>query len=437
MDRNPVFEDDGNTGLTATESKALCEFFRDYSRLYSQGPVLSFTIDHDRDNRTPGSAERETTSQGTPIMRIVQMTSVHDWRDARVFLKMCAGVASAGHEVHLVVPRDTVGVETIDGVVIHGLPRPANRRDRMFGTIGRVLETAAGLKGDIYQFHDPEFLLRAPGFQDRVGVPVIFDSHEDYRLQMQYKIWLPKWSRRSVGHAVGLIEDRTVNRLAGVIAATPSIAERFRHHPACVVVQNFPVLEELRVPESECGQREVGRFGYVGGLSVVRGAEQMIDALPVAGKDVRLDLGGPWTPPSLREACAAKQGWQQVDELGYMNRDQIATMFRRVFAGLSLLHPTPSYLTAYSVKMFEYMAGGLPFIASDFPMWRGIVDDAECGLLANPLDPVAIGKAMRQLTDDPDAAMRMGENGRRAVEEKYNWGREQEKLLTFYGTLVD
>ncbi len=369
-------------------------------------------------------------------MRIVQMTSVHFWRDPRVFIKMSASVAEAGHEVHLVVPREDVGVETVDGVTVHGLPLPANRRDRMFGTVSRVLDTAAELKGDIYQFHDPEFLLRAPGFQDRVGAPVVFDSHEDYRLQMQYKIWIPAWGRAPLGHAVGWVEDRTVNRLAGVVVATPSIAERFEDHPACVVVQNFPVLNELVVSEADATDREVGRFGYVGGLSVVRGAEQMVDALPEAGEGVRLDLGGPWTPESLRDVCAEKAGWQQVDEQGFMSRDQIAVMFRRVFAGLSLLHPTPSYLTAYSVKMFEYMAGGLPFVASDFPMWRTIVDEAECGLLADPLDPVAIGRAMRQLTDDPEAARRMGANGRRAVETKYNWGNELKKLLAFYEKLA-
>jgi len=168
----------------------------------------------------------------------------------------------------------------------------------------------------------------------------------------------------------------------------------------------------------------------------VRGAKQMIDALSEAGPDVSLELGGEWSPPSLRETCADSPGWQQVNEQGYMDRGQVAAMFRRVFAGLALLHPVQSYLTAYSTKMFEYMAEGLPLIASDFPLWRNIIDEAGCGLLADPLNPVAIGRAMRRLTDDPDAARMMGANGRRVVETKYNWNREQEKLLAFYQRLA-
>jgi hypothetical protein len=111
-------------------------------------------------------------------------------------------------------------------------------------------------------------------------------------------------------------------------------------------------------------------------------------------------------------------------------------MVRRIFAGLTLLHPVESYLTAYSVKMFEYMAAGLPFVASDFPLWRRIVEEADCGLLADPLDTAAIAAAMRRLTADPAEARRLGANGRRAVETTYNWEREREKLLAFYARLT-
>ncbi len=370
-------------------------------------------------------------------MRIVQITSVHPWHDTRVFLKMCCTVAAAGHEVHLVVPRqDSPKVEERDGVIIHSIPLPKNRRERMFGTVKRVLERAAELQGDIYQFHDPEILPQAFKFQEKVGRPVVFDSHEDYRLQMLYKPWLPKPLRSLVGHAVGWYEDHNVGKLAGVVAATPSIAERFAKHPRCVVVQNFPILEELAVSKEEGIDRQPGLYGYVGGLVSVRGMKEMIGALPLAGPDIRLELGGGWSPAGFREECAGLPGWSQVSDLGFLDRVKVREMFQRVSAGLVLIHPAQSYLTAYPVKMFEYMAAGLPVIASDFDLWRSIVVGNDCGLVVDPLDLQAIGLAMRQLADDPIRAKEMGGQGRLAIESKYNWEKELARLLDYYKLLV-
>jgi glycosyltransferase involved in cell wall biosynthesis len=86
--------------------------------------------------------------------------------------------------------------------------------------------------------------------------------------------------------------------------------------------------------------------------------------------------------------------------------------------------------------MFEYMAAGIPVIASDFPLWRHIVEEADCGLLVDPLDPVAIAAAIDRLVSDPQLARRMGENGRRAVLERYNWGVEEQKLFAFYDAIL-
>ena len=100
--------------------------------------------------------------------------------------------------------------------------------------------------------------------------------------------------------------------------------------------------------------------------------------------------------------------------------------------GLVVLHPTRNYLDALPVKMFEYMAAGLPVIASDFPLWRKIIDGAGCGLLVDPLDPQAIAEAIDWVLAHPEEAEAMGRRGREAVEAIYNWERESETLVNLY-----
>src|SRR5690606_2331394 len=104
-------------------------------------------------------------------------------------------------------------------------------------------------------------------------------------------------------------------------------------------------------------------------------------------------------------------------------------------AGLVTLHPKINYFDALPIKMFEYMAAGLPVIASDFPLWRQIIEADDCGICVDPLSPEAISEAINYLAANPAVAERMGRNGQRAVEEKYNWSAEERALLEFYGSL--
>ena len=87
--------------------------------------------------------------------------------------------------------------------------------------------------------------------------------------------------------------------------------------------------------------------------------------------------------------------------------------------------------------MFEYMAAGLPFVASDFPLWKSIVEEHDCGICVDCGKTKEVQAAVKQLLDDPCKAQKMGKNGRKAVETKYNWSVEEQKLISLYQILSD
>jgi glycosyltransferase involved in cell wall biosynthesis len=95
----------------------------------------------------------------------------------------------------------------------------------------------------------------------------------------------------------------------------------------------------------------------------------------------------------------------------------------------------PNHVDAQPNKMFEYMSAGIPVIASNFPLWNEIVLGGACGLTVNPDDSYSIAKAIDFFINNPAQAKIMGQNGRLAIQEKYNWEIESDKLFKFYHSL--
>jgi len=173
---------------------------------------------------------------------------------------------------------------------------------------------------------------------------------------------------------------------------------------------------------------------YVGGLLVRRGVFELIEA--IRRTDVRLLLVGRYAPADLSETCRRQNGWERVEALGFLDRAGVVDVLGRSRAGLVLLQPYANYLDSLPVKLFEYMAAGIPAIVSDFPFWKTIVADNDCGLCVDSFDAQAVAKAIQLMVDHPEEAQRMGENGRRLVIERYNWGIEAGKLLKAYETVL-
>ncbi|MCK5734489.1 MAG: glycosyltransferase, partial [Candidatus Latescibacteria bacterium] len=67
-----------------------------------------------------------------------------------------------------------------------------------------------------------------------------------------------------------------------------------------------------------------------------------------------------------------------------------------------------------------------------FPEIRNVVIESKCGLLIDPADPEEIARAIVYLLEHPEEAVQMGRNGRKAVEEHYNWEKMEERLRGVY-----
>lgn len=366
-------------------------------------------------------------------IRIAHLTSAHPRDDVRIFHKECKSLAVAGYEVHLVV-ADNLGAEQQCGVAIHDVGKQGGRLARVAGATRRVLKQALALDADIYHLHDPE-LLWVGLVLSMKGKAVIFDAHEDVSLQLLNKPYLTPFILKIAARCYTAIERFACKRLTGVVAATPFIGAKFKTiNPDTVEVCNYPILIEFS--PSENWDAKPAEVCYVGGLSGVRGIRQIVTAMSSVQSDARLNLAGGFSEADLRNEVQSIPGWERVNEYGVQNRLGVSQIYERSRAGLVTLLPIPNYLDALPVKMFEYMSAGIPVIASNFALWRGIVDENACGLCVDPENPTEIASAIDYLLTHPAEAKQMGENGRRAVLSRYNWLNEETQLLDFYRYVV-
>lgn len=104
--------------------------------------------------------------------------------------------------------------------------------------------------------------------------------------------------------------------------------------------------------------------------------------------------------------------------------------------GLALLHPIGNYRESYPTKMFEYMAAGLPVVASRFALWESVLVPNDCGRVVDPLNLDEATEAVFEYWSSVELRERHGRNGRRAVLERYHWELERPRLIALYTGLI-
>jgi len=364
-------------------------------------------------------------------IKVCHMTSAHASTDIRIFHKECVTLANAGFEVSLVVSNTKE--EVLDGVqIISATVNQSGRISRMLKTAKAVYKKALSLDADIYHFHDPE-LLRFALRLKRKGKTVIYDAHEDVPRQILGKHWIPNLFRKMISSSFELYENSIAKKLSFIVVSTPTIEQRFtKINPQSAAICNYPILQEnVEIPYWESRKNEIC---YVGGITVIRGVKEIVESISKV-HNVKLHLAGLYSPESLKLELMQLDGWNKVNDYGYVGRSKIVEILNQSKVGMVTLYPQVNYLDSLPIKMFEYMLAGLPVIASNFPLWKEIIDSSNCGLTIDPKNPSEIANAIQYLLENDEIAQQMGKNGRKAILEKYNWEAEGLKLIEIYNKL--
>ncbi len=371
------------------------------------------------------------------FMKICMASTTHRPTDGRIFQKEARSLAKA-HDVTVIAPGTQAGEETEERVRIVTVQQPGSLVLHPV-TLFRVFRECWRRDADVYHCHEPDALLIGMVIKVLKRKRVVYDVHEHWPTEIPFDLHVRQDSslQKILTAIVDPIELFLARRADSTIAVSDSVAERFRDGGLDpVIIANYSIADlDIPLHPGKNGKRILYMAGNMQAfhgireciLAVARVFSQHPDASLTLVGNVRDDIG---------EIVPDEHTRQRVHTTGFL---PYRRMYEALAAGdIGLLVFQPAY---YNIsiglpnKLFDYMLVGLPVVASDFPEIRKVVSDADCGILVDPTDIEAIADAIAYLLENPDEARRMGQNGRRAIEQRYNWGRMEASLLTLYRNL--
>jgi len=383
--------------------------------------------------RPPDAAAPAPARAPGRALRVAVVTTVHRWGDPRIFERETAAWLEWGCDVHVFVPAtsppERSGWSEDRRLTVHTLPPPAGRSARIglaLGVGGRVEQNGPF---DLVHFHDPELIPAMAGLAARwPRTYFLYDIHEELPLEVMSKPWIPTPLRGPISFLSRALWGVAGLAFEGFAPATEAIA---RHWPASRtrLVHNYPKAV-FELPAGQAPSPDPDRVVFVGALTEVRGIRTMLAAV----REVRrrrqalaLELYGPVSDASLAPevAQAVSEGW--CAHSAWEEPGRLARLCRGAGVGLLPYLPVPDHLEALPTKFFEYMAMGIPVLASDFPLWRGILAASGAGRVAAPV-PEAYAAALGALLADPAALSAHALRGLEAYRSSYRWETERENL---------
>jgi len=382
--------------------------------------------------------------------------------------KEMRSLTAAGHEVHLMAygAPGAAQREHLPGIgTVHRCEFPGWLRRFRLLYVGhtlyahywarRIRAFVRACAPDVLHAHD--LPLAEAALRGAPGLPLVADFHENWPGFIDWVFQgYPRWIGRLADRGGWSRSERRVTaRAQRLIVVDPTNGERLRQlygvdAARLVEVSNtpdLPLLDQLLAAaanDSSNGSANGSstdsvRLLYMGGIDRGRGLHTVVDALAepsFAARDVRLELvgDGPYRP-ALEAQVQRLQLGARVTFAGWQPYRALPSFLRRAHVGIVPHVKDPLTQTTIPNKIFEYMAGRIPVLASDCTPMVRVLNETKSGVWFASENVDDCRRALRQLVDDAAMRERMGAAGRHWVESKYRWSVTERALLDLYADL--
>jgi glycosyltransferase involved in cell wall biosynthesis len=302
-----------------------------------------------------------------------------------------------------------------------------------FSALGQVLR----LRPRIVHFHDPEILPVAVLLK-LLGYKMVWDVHEYYSEVLT--VHMRKTPLRAVKRAVisALVEKIPCAILDRSVFPTKALRAAIRDKDDAIACVNLLPVNEF--PDIESNPDKEFDLIFVGSMSPFRAGPfmEMVALLRERRPGFRAAILGvrQATQTWMERNAPSKDVLDAITFLPRVPHSEVASALRRARIGFNYHPMEKRFQVALPMKVYEYMACGLPVICSRFPELAEQLSANEM-VLVNGDDQQDYANAIAALLDDPERQQRMGRAGEAAVRDRLNWeSSEAPKLVTMYRDLL-
>jgi glycosyltransferase involved in cell wall biosynthesis len=336
--------------------------------------------------------------------------------------------ALAGHETHFVVGRGDESDTADDLRQFYGLQPDARlhihrvARRAFFGTKSSVpiFLHAVRLIRQLSAREQVSALAREPSFlpylawlaRDR-RIHTYYEAHNFFADLSWRKDRINLQDRRQ-----GWLERVCLPRMRGVVAIVDPQAELYAKRFPSIRVKAFPLGCDPVAPGDRERRRRERRAVYVGHMHTAKGVKTLLKAVNPAESGLRAAFwGGGEAQIVTYRGRLSEDAATRIEFAPFRTPQELQTdLATRASVGIVALHDTyyNSNLTC-PAKALDYLAHGLPIIASDLPSNRSVL--ANAAIYVPPDDPAALRAALLGLLDDADAYRHWSEQSWRRADE--------------------
>lgn len=372
--------------------------------------------------------------------KICHFSSVHHINDTRVLYRECVWLAKE-YDVNLIAIGRFSGER--DNVNIIGIPKPASRLKRIFGTTYQVYKKAKLLNADLYHFHDPELIPFALLLKWS-GKKVIYDIHENITESLKDKKWL---MFKGFFTWLYLRFDALAARHFTLLLAEESYIKVYkRRYPQkeTTLMRNYAPSALLKpfVQLNRAVSGNTVNLFYMGSIDSLYCCKEMLEAVYLLNKqgiDARITMVG-WIEPNTQQQINSLPFMSDIADkvtmTGYMEIEQGYELSKTFNIGLSFVSDNLNVSQSLPRKMYEYMHIGLPVVSSGHLLYKQLVESYGLGICVTNNTAIEISKAIRQLMESGEHLNSLAENNVSAAAAHFNWETEYARLKQVYQQLT-